>query len=763
MKNWSNLAQVVYKRTYARKFCSGVESWINTVERAIAGNVRNHNVSEQEIQRLRYFMTNRKSMPAGRGLWFSGSPGHAKLGGAALCNCWGLTCDDWMNFVLGQDLLMLGGGVGMSVEQKYVHLLPKIKKDVKIIHRPTKDADFIVPDSREGWNELTRRTLESLFVTGKSFSYSCVCVRGRDEPINGFGGKASGPGPLIALIEKIVGIAHTREGKKLRSIDCADVMAAIAEMVVSGNVRRSATLMLGDPWDKEYLKAKRWDLGVLPTQRAMANYSVAVDDVDDLHPLFWKTYEIGESFGVVNRTNMAKWGRMGEENRNPCVITNPCVPAGTSILTKDGEVAIETRVGQETEIWNGFEWSVVIPKITGFYQKMLKVTLSSGQSLTCTLAHKWIAYQYDDGVDEWVTKVEAQDLLVKDRLFSYKLPSGEVVSGLTVANIEDAGIADVVYCFTEPKRHLGCFNGIVTGQCGEASLEDGEACNLLEQALPHFSSVDELEESSRLMFRYGRRVTDEKFHIAKCDEVIKRNRKVGIGITGCLQSPQFFNPEVLDRMYNAIQDENRKYSQEHNQPLSIRTTCLKPSGTLSKLMDVAGEGIHGVISRYIIQRIRFSSTDPLVLKLRAAGHHIEQTIRFDGTLDPNTLVVDFYAAAPPELPCVDGGFGTWQQLDQVIMAQKYWADQSISVTVYYKKEEIEKVKEWLANNLKNIKTVSFLCYQEHGFKQAPKEAITKEQYERLSAKIKPIEVDDDQSTGDTIEGIECGSGGCPIR
>jgi hypothetical protein len=94
------------------------------------------------------------------------------------------------------------------------------------------------------------------------------------------------------------------------------------------------------------------------------------------------------------------------------------------------------------------------------------------------------------------------------------------------------------------------------------------------------------------------------------------------------------------------------------------------------------------------------------------------------------------------------------------MAQKHWADQAVSVTVYYKKDEIDRVKQWMKDNLSEIKTVSFLCHSDHGFKQAPKEAITKEQYEKLSSKIKPIDFDK-ISEGDIILD-ECAGGACPV-
>jgi ribonucleoside-triphosphate reductase len=624
-KEWSNLAQVVYRRTYARPIGpandNGLESWPDTVERVIAGNIRDHNVPQQEVDRLSYFMLNRKAIPAGRGLWYSGSEGHSRMGGVALNNCWGTVADDWMNFVLAQDLLMLGGGVGMSVEHRFVSKLPRIRKNVTIIHKPTKDADFIVPDSREGWCELTRRVLEAFFVTGKGFTYSTFCVRPFGEPIKGFGGVASGPGPLARFVDKLIAIVVAREGRSVRPIDAADIICAIGEMVVAGNVRRSAIIIVGDCWDKEYLKAKRWDLGDIPTQRAMANFSVICEDVEDLHPLFWRTYESGEPFGIVNRRNIQQFGRMGERKKDTAVVVNPCA---------------------------------------------------------------------------------------------------------------------------------------------EATLEDGEPCNLQEIALPNLDSAEEFEEAARLMHRYGKRVTQERYHHEKCDEVVKRNRRIGTGITGCLEAPHLFNPTVLDRVYAAIQDENVRYSAELGINESIRTTVIKPSGTVSKLLDVRGEGLHPGYSRYMIQRVRFSAVDPLIPKLREAGHYVEPVVRFDGTLDHNTLVVDFYVETPSILPCADEGWDTWKQLETLKMAQRHWADQAVSVTVYYRREDLAELKAWLADNLKELKTISFLCHNDHGFRQAPKEAISQTQFERLSSRIVPLTLDG-VGAADALGDLECASGACPIK
>jgi ribonucleoside-triphosphate reductase len=243
---------------------------------------------------------------------------------------------------------------------------------------------------------------------------------------------------------------------------------------------------------------------------------------------------------------------------------------------------------------------------------------------------------------------------------------------------------------------------------------------------------------------------------------VKRNRRIGTGITGCLQSP-LFNPDTLDRAYAAIQKENRDYSKELNIPESIRTTVIKPSGTISKVMDCY-EGVHPAYSRYIIQRVRFAGNDALLPLLREAGHYMEPTVRFDGTLDHNTQVVDFYVPAPDNAPVADEDWTTWKQLDVVKMAQKHWADQAVSVTVYYRQSELDDLKAWLKDNLKYLKTISFLCHSEHGFKQAPKEKITKEQYEKLSAKIKPINIDNkDVGQSDLLSSMECVDGACPVK
>ena len=173
------------------------------------------------------------------------------------------------------------------------------KGKIKIERKDTGDADFIVPDSREGWVKLLGRVLKAHFFSGEGFTYSTICIRSKGAVIKGFGGTASGPEDLCWGIGEIHRILNNRAHKKLRPIDCLDIMNIIGSVVVAGNVRRSAQIAIGDFDDLEFLKAKRWDLGSIPNWRAMSNNSiVSPEDFNDMPNEFWETYNQGEPYGL---------------------------------------------------------------------------------------------------------------------------------------------------------------------------------------------------------------------------------------------------------------------------------------------------------------------------------------------------------------------------------------------------------------------------------------------------------------------------------
>ena len=331
---FNGLGYTVFKRTYARRLKNNdsnslTEEFPQTVDRVIEACHKQLKVgfTKKEEDRLREILLKLKGAVAGRFYWQLGTNTVDRIGLASLQNCASVVVNDPIRpFVWAMDMLMLGSGVGYNIQREHVFELPKPKK-VKIERQDTKDADFIVPDSREGWVELLRKTLESHFITGKGFTYSTICLRGKGELIKGFGGSASGPNELCIGIDNISKILNNRSNKKVRPVDVLDIMNIIGSIVVAGNVRRSAQIAIGDMDDLQFLNAKRWDLGNIPNWRAMSNNSVVCNDINQLPEQFWQGYlGNGEPYGLINLKLARNIGRISEDNYpDPDVIGfNPC-------------------------------------------------------------------------------------------------------------------------------------------------------------------------------------------------------------------------------------------------------------------------------------------------------------------------------------------------------------------------------------------------------------------------------------------------------
>ncbi len=397
---WSTVGYLTYKRTYSRRLIEDdvtgpTEEWPHTIERNINGAVAQLNVdlTEDEKHRLRYYMTKLKGTVAGRFLWQLGTETITRLGLPSLQNCAFVVVDSPIRpFTWTMDMLMLGSGVGFNIQRKFVDQLPAVKKSFKAPTRHDKaNADFIVPDTREGWVALLERTLESAFARRKSehFRYSTQLIRGKGAPIKGFGGVASGPEILCEGIDSISKILTKRAGLKLRPIDCLDIMNIIGSIVVAGNVRRSAQLAIGDPDDIEYLLAKRWDIGNIPPWRSMSNNSVACDDISQLHEFFWDGYEgKGEPYGLINLNLSRQIGRLGEtQYADPLVEGyNPCQPEFATILTPEGVKTFgDLKIGDI--IWSKQGWTKVLNKwSTGV--KPVYASHTTGGVFVGTLNHR---------------------------------------------------------------------------------------------------------------------------------------------------------------------------------------------------------------------------------------------------------------------------------------------------------------------------------------------------------------------------------------
>ncbi len=630
---WGPVGYVVYKRTYSRlrEDLGRTEEWHETVARCVNALLQmGARYTQDEAERLYDHVFHLRGSFSGRALWQLGTATVEKVGFDSLANCWAVALDHPIEpFCFLFNELMLGGGVGFNLQREYVYEIPKVKHEVQITRRDERDVQFIVPDNREGWVELLRRVLLSYFVTGTSWDYSTICIRGRGTPIKSFGGTASGPEDLCKGLEIICGILSGRVGKKLRPIDCLDICNVLGWITVAGNVRRSAQLSLGDYDDQLFLNAKDWSTGTVPNWRALSNNSVVCNRIDDLPPRLWKGYDgSGEPYGFVNLALCRLFGRLCD-GRN---------------YRRD-------------------------PKVIG------------------------------------------------------------------------------------------------VNPCSEITLESMECCNLSEVFLPNVKDEAQLHDILGLLYKACKTITGGKFIHPQTQEVVSRNRRLGLSLSGYLQWKHQHDHKILDRAYKRLEKLDTEYSQEIGAPPSIKLTTLQPSGTKSLLAGVF-PGAHPGYAPHYVRRVRMASNDPLVGVCREHGYPVEPQVNFDGTLNHDTQVISFPIKGPEPSPTVIYSQDTSaiQQLETVKFLQTWWADNSVSITVYYQKNELPAIQEWLKQNYDDgLKTVSFLLHSDHGFAQAPYEPITKEQYEQMNKFCKPITQATTEQSSQLVDSLECTTGSCPVR
>jgi ribonucleotide reductase alpha subunit len=237
--------------------------------------------------------------------------------------------------------------------------------------------------------------------------------------------------------------------------------------------------------------------------------------------------------------------------------------------------------------------------------------------------------------------------------------------------------------------------------------------------------------------------------------------RMGIGITGYLQATEEQKSWLSDT-YNHLRKYDKMYSELKGWPVSIKLTTIKPSGTLSLLPGVT-PGIHPAYARHMIRRIRIASNSSLIEVCRKHGYKVEPQRKFDGSEDLSTMVVEFPFSYPKEA-VLASEMSAVDQLEVVRRLQQDWSDNAVSCTVYYKKEELPAIKEYLlANYNDNFKSLSFLLHNEHGFDQAPLEEISASRYKEIvenTTLITSIESDEELvfEAGD-----ECATGACPIK
>lgn len=335
-----------------------------------------------------------------------------------------------------------------------------------------------------------------------------------------------------------------------------------------------------------------------------------------------------------------------------------------------------------------------------------------------------------------------------------------------------------------------------TNPCGEISLANGEPCNLFE-VFPYIAEMQgwDLKEAFALATRFAKRVTFSHYDWEVSRKIIQKNRRIGISMSGIqdwllndlghrvvtgfedavdaetgekIKKPIYDSQAVerVDGLYKAVVDADKAYSKELGTHPSIKHTTVKPSGTVAKLAGVS-EGMHFHYAGYLIQRIRFQASDPLLPALRECGYHTEPDI-----YTKNTICVEFplrAAHADSKNFASAGTVSIAEQFATQAFLQTYWSDNAVSCTITFQSDESDEIAPLLHQYRHTIKSTSLLPYYGGSLKQAPKEPIDKKTYKERAALITDdveevfAKQNDDQKGLEIVGQTDCEGGACPIK
>lgn len=427
---WNGLGKVTFYRTYSRTDnpkVDGQESWVDVCERVINGM---YTIQKQHVPTRRWnnekalasameafdLMFNFKWTPPGRGLWMMGTPFvHEREEYTALQNCgFNSTIDiatkggsifkSFMN-----DLML---GVGMGFDTRGAGTI-----DVRWNEGWVNGLDlfdYIIDDSREGWANSVSALIDAFLFNQPIPVFDYSKIRKKGEPIAGFGGVASGPEPLMHLHKMVFTALYKNQGKPITSTTITDIFNLIGACVVAGNVRRSAEIALGSPYDNDFINLKNYELNPHRSEYGWtSNNSVMIEDGMDVdyRMLAQRTYDNGEPgyFWIDNARNFARMNGIHEPD--PTVMgANPCVTGDTVIDTYNGPRLVWdllkrpflASVNGKLFASQGFWCTGVKP--------VYRLKTKEGHSIRVTENHKILATRLTTKTqyDEWV---EAKDLV----------------------------------------------------------------------------------------------------------------------------------------------------------------------------------------------------------------------------------------------------------------------------------------------------------------------------------------------------------------
>jgi len=338
---FNGLGELVYMRTYSRIKDNGKnERWWETVRRVVEGTysmqknwIDSHQLgwnpwqAQASAQDMYDRIFNMKFLPPGRGLWAMGTPIteeknlYAALNNCAFVSTKTLKEDYSKPFCFLMDASMLGVGVGFDTKGAGEIV-------IKGVDESRDEQTFVIPDTREGWVESLKLLLESYFHGQAPMEFDYNQIRPAGEPIKGFGGVSSGHEPLMEVHEEIRKVLNDNSGEPISVTTIVDIMNLIGKCVVAGNVRRTAEIVFGDPFDEEYLDLKNYKVNPEREQYGWtSNNSIFAELGMDYTDVCKRIVDNGEP-GFAWLDNMRHYSRMqnGGDNKDRRVAGgNPCL------------------------------------------------------------------------------------------------------------------------------------------------------------------------------------------------------------------------------------------------------------------------------------------------------------------------------------------------------------------------------------------------------------------------------------------------------
>jgi ribonucleoside-triphosphate reductase (thioredoxin) len=635
--------QYIHKSRYARYVpaLKRRETWSETVIRYCDYFKDRGQLTGKDYDEVYNAILNLEVMPSMRALMTAGKA--LDRDNVAGFNCSYLPIDHPRAFDEMMYILMCGTGVGFSVERQYVSKLPEVSEDFY-----ETETTINVVDSKIGWAKAYRE-LVSLLYSGQLPSWDVSKVRPAGATLKTFGGRASGPEPLVDLFKFTVDIFKKAAGRKLSSLECHDICCKIAQIVVVGGVRRSALISLSNLTDDRLRRAKHGQWWIDAPHRGLANNSACYTEKPDFEAFLNEWVSLYESRsgerGIFSRVASQKQAaKNGRRDSEWDFGTNPC---SEIILRPNQFCNLSEVVVRSDDTLDTLRRKVRVASILG----TLQATLTDFRYLR----------------KMWKQNTEEEALL-----------------GVSMTGILDHKI-------------LSGYDAV--NEAGKYGLD------ILE-----FFGIDPLGDFNTPEHKYFKELCGYEFdHF------------------------QSVLPKILEELKNEAIATNKAWAAKLGINQSTAITCVKPSGTVSQLVDSAS-GIHGRFSDFYIRRVRADSRDPLCAVLEAAGVPVE-----NDNLSPTTKVFSFVKKAPEGAVMASDQTGL-EQLELWTMYQEHWCEHKPSITVYYRDSEYLAIGNWLYNHFDDVSGVSFLPYSEHTYEQAPYEEITEEQYNELVKAI-PTEVD----------------------